>query len=97
LTGSYGPRRGNAPVGSISGNTVSCTAHNFNFIPGTRILVGAWIAGGTSVLDLSDPMAVKELAYYRPDGSVAMSAFWYRGLIYVADMDLGFEVLKLDL
>ena len=97
LTGFYGPQRGTYPVGSLSGNSLSCTAHNFNFIPDTRLMVVAWIAGGTTVIDISDPLAVTEVAHYRPNGAVAMSSYWYGGRIYVADFSLGFEVLKLDL
>lgn len=96
LTGFYGPQRGNLPVGSLSGNFLSCTAHNFNFIPDSRLMVVAWIAGGTTVIDVSDPLAVKEVAHYRPDDALAMSSYWYRGLIYVGDFSRGLEVLELE-
>ena len=94
LTGFYGPQRGTLPVGSLSGNSLSCTAHNFNFIPDSRLMVVAWIAGGTTVIDVSDPLAVREVAHYRPDDAVTMSSYWYRGLIYVADFSRGLEVLE---
>ena len=95
LLGYYGPQHGTAPVGVGAGSTLSCTAHNFNFIPGSRTMVVSWTAGGTQVLDASDPTAVQELAYYRPEGAVHMSSYWYRGSIYVADMGGALEVLKL--
>jgi hypothetical protein len=91
----YGPQRGMLPVGAVSGQSLSCTAHNFNFIGNTYSVVIAWIAGGTQVLDVSDPAAIKEVAFYRPDDAVAMSSYWYRGKIYVADRNRGLEVLKL--
>ncbi|HVF52382.1 MAG TPA: hypothetical protein VNC78_02120 [Actinomycetota bacterium] len=97
VTGFYGPQRGTFPVGIFSGNDLSCTAHNFNFIPDSRLMVVAWIAGGTTVIDITDPMGVDEIAHYRPDGAVAMSSYWYRGRIYAADFTRGFEVLALDL
>ncbi len=97
VTGFYGPQRGTLPVGTSSGNFLSCTAHNFNFIPDSRVMVVAWIAGGTTVIDITNPMAVEEVAHYRPDGAVAMSSYWYRGRIYAADFQRGFEVLELDL
>ena len=97
LLGFYGPQRGTYPVGSLSGQTLSCTAHNFNFIPDSRLMVVAWIAGGTTVLDVEDPSAATEVAHYVPDGAVAMSSYWYRDRIYVADFSKGFDVLKLDL
>jgi hypothetical protein len=91
----YGPQRGMLPVGAVSGQSLSCTAHNFNFIGNTYSVVIAWIAGGTQVLDVSDPAAIKEVAFYRPDDAIAMSSYWYRGKIYVADRNRGLEVLKL--
>jgi hypothetical protein len=84
-------------VGVASGNSQSCTAHNFNFIPGTKMLVAAWISGGTNVIDLTDPASPKEVAHYSPDEAVAMSSYWYRGLIFVADFARGLDVLELDL
>ena len=95
VLGFYGPQRGTYPVGALSGQTISCTAHNFNFIPDSRTMVVAWIGGGTQVLDVTDPMAVEEIAYYKPDAAAAMSSYWYRGKIYVADWNLGLDVLKL--
>ncbi|MGH2650856.1 MAG: LVIVD repeat-containing protein, partial [Actinomycetota bacterium] len=47
--------RGASAVGTLA--TPVCTAHNFNFIPGTRTAVVAWYTGGTSVVDFADPMS----------------------------------------
>lgn len=96
LQGFVSPPRGSLPVGAGSGNSQSCTAHNFDFVPGTKTLVTTWISGGTSVIDLTDPAAPKEIAHYQPDGTVAMSSYWHRGLIFVADFQRGVEVLELD-
>lgn len=96
LEGFVSPPRGNYPVGALSGAQESCTAHNFDFIPGTRTLVAAWIGGGTNVIDLSDPAAPKEIAHYKPDDTAAMSSYWYRGLIFVGDFSRGVDVLELD-
>jgi len=95
VLGFYGPQRGDLPFGSLSGNDLSCTAHNFNFIPNSRMMVVAWITGGTTVIDISDPRAVKEVAHYRPEEGIAMSSYWYRGRIYVGDFDRGLDVLEL--
>lgn len=96
LEGFLSPPRGNYPVGALSGAQESCTAHNFDFIPGTRTLVAAWIGGGTNVVDLSDPAAPREVAHYKPDDTAAMSSYWYRGLIWVGDFSRGVDVLELD-
>ena len=90
--GFYGPRRGSAPVSLPL--LANCTAHNFNFIPNTRLLVVAWYDGGTTVLDLEDPAAASEIAHYSPADAYAMSSYWYRGRIYVADFYRGVEVLR---
>ena len=96
LQGFVSPPRGNYPVGALSGAQESCTAHNFDFIPGTRALVAAWIGGGTSVIDLTDPAAPKEIAHYKPDDTAAMSSYWHRGLIWIGDFSRGVDVLALD-
>ena len=93
--GFYGPSRGRSPVALPFLGT--CTAHNLNFIPDTRLLVVAWYDGGTTVLDLEDPSAATVVAYYSPEDAVAMSSYWYRGRIYVADFYRGVEVLRLKL
>ena len=95
VLGFYGPQRGTLPVGALSGQAISCTAHNFNFIPESRTMVVAWIGGGTQIIDVSNPMAVEEVAHYRPDSAIPMSSYWYRGKIYIADWLRGLEVLKL--
>lgn len=60
-----------------------CWAHNFNFVPGTRLMVIAWWKAGTSVVDLSDPKEPKEVAHFQPDNAAAWSSYWYDGRIYV--------------
>lgn len=97
LLGFYGPQRGSLPVGYFSGNPNSCTAHNLNFVPGTRALVLSWIGGGTTVLDISDPLRPVELALYRPKNAVAMSSYWYKGYVYIADFKRGVEVVEVDI
>lgn len=96
LLGYYGPQRGYLPAGTMYGAYIPCTAHNFNFIPDSRRVVVSWISGGTNVIDISDPRAIKEIAHYRPSGAAAVSAYWYRGRVYVADFERGVEVLRLD-
>jgi hypothetical protein len=93
LVGRVGPPRGRVPAGALTGNQFSCTAHNFNFIPGTKHLVASWTGGGMNVLDLSDPASPVEDAWYLPDGAVIMSAYWYRGLIFTGDFTRGVDVL----
>jgi hypothetical protein len=48
------------------------------------------------VIDISDPSAPVEVAHYQPDGTVAMSSYWYRGMVLVADMARGLDIVELD-
>jgi hypothetical protein len=86
--------RGAAPIGTLA--TPVCTAHNFNFIPGTRTAVVAWYTGGTSVIDFADPMSPEEVGFFRASDSNTWSSYWYKGLIYASDLARGLDVLKLE-
>lgn len=75
-----------------------CSAHLFNNIPGVRgdILVAAWYAGGTTVVDYSNRANPKEIAYYDPTGGSAWSSYWYNNFIYINDIPLGFSIVGLS-
>jgi hypothetical protein len=78
-----------------------CSVHNGNFIPvnGRYLLVTAWYGGGTSVVDLTNPSAPHEAAYY--DAVVGRAAadtwssYWYNGTIYANDIARGVDAFKL--
>ncbi|MDP9067430.1 MAG: hypothetical protein M3N53_03640 [Actinomycetota bacterium] len=75
------------PRGSPIGDGLfdyTCSAHNFRFIPGTRLLVAAWFQSGMNVLDLSDPAKPEEIAYFDPAEGSYWSAYWYNGRIYAS-------------
>ena len=96
LVGRWGPQRGPQPAGSSNTDRNTwCSAHNFNFVPGTYTLVGAWYAGGMSAVDFSDPTAPKEVAYYMGTGEDITnywSAYWYDGRIWANDRVKGLDV-----
>jgi hypothetical protein len=78
-----------------------CTAHLYNFIPGTRILVTSWYAGGINIIDWTDVLSPREIAHFRMDGdrgnqevSNYWSAYWHEGRIYGNDLSRGFDALK---
>lgn len=91
LVGHWGPRRGSQPV-SLSW----CTAHNLNFVPGTRVAVLSWYSGGTSVVDFDNPSLPEEIAYYQPADASTWSSYWYRGRIYANDTARGLDVLEVS-
>jgi hypothetical protein len=83
------------------GRTSWCTAHLYNFIPGTYIMVAAWYSGGVNIIDWSDMLNPREIAHFRLDGDYAekeptnyWSAYWHDGLIYANDRVRGLDVLE---
>jgi len=82
-----------------------CVAHSGGLVPvpGRFIVAQAWLEGGVSVIDFTDPAAPVELTWFdRPDYGYAMdytagiwSAYSYRGYLYASDMYEGLEVLRL--
>ena len=96
LVGHYGPQRGPLPAGSSNYNRNTwCSAHLFNFIPGTYTLVASWYAGGMNVIDLSTPQTPTEIAHYMGTGDDITnywSAYWYDGRIYANDRVKGLDV-----
>ncbi|MGI8407916.1 MAG: LVIVD repeat-containing protein [Actinomycetota bacterium] len=92
LVGHWGPKRGKNPVGTIASEW--CTAHNLNFVGKTSQAVVSWYTGGTSVVDFSNPLTPKEVAYFMPDDADVWSAYFHEGLIYVNDLMRGIDVLK---
>ncbi|HWL66390.1 MAG TPA: hypothetical protein VNP73_10490 [Actinomycetota bacterium] len=98
LQGYYRAPRGQQPAGSpdIDRNTW-CSAHLFNFVPGTYNLVTSWYSGGMNVIDLTNPAQPAEIAYYMASGekkevSNYWSAYWYDGRIYANDRVRGLDV-----
>lgn len=92
LAGHWGPRRGKTPVGTIANEW--CTAHNLNFVGKTNQAVVSWYTGGTSVVDFSNPLQPKEVAYFTPDDADVWSSYFHEGLIYINDLARGIDVIK---
>jgi hypothetical protein len=79
-----------------------CSAHMFNVVPGIEadLMVAGFYAGGTSVIDFSDPAAPREIAYYDVGGldpGDQWAAYWYRGLVFASDHMRGLDIFALDL
>lgn len=72
-----------------------CTAHNFNFIPGSRILVSSWYRGGMNMIDLTDPARPTEIAHYRAEETDYWSAYWYRNRVYASGLE-GLDVFEVQ-
>lgn len=96
--GYFGIERAPLPAGSsnVDRNTW-CTAHLFNFIPGTYTLVASWYAGGMNVIDFSNPSTPEEVAHYMGIGDGITnywSAYWNDGRIWANDRVKGLDVFE---
>ena len=91
----YSPRRGAAPIGSFESPSGTCTSHDFNWVDDRRLVV-PFYTGGFSVIDVKDPAAPTEIAYYQPEGGSTWSAHYYKGRIYTNDQLLGFGAFEVD-
>ena len=95
LAGYRAPGEGRAPVGHVlEGSPSYCTAAMLDWMPDGR-LIASWYSGGVEVLDVSDPKTPQAVATYRPKDSLAYGVDFYKGRIYVNDIDRGLEVLEL--
>ncbi len=72
-----------------------CAAHNYNWVPGTDIIVASWFAGGITAHDISNPMMPKLIGHYMTDDGVAWAGHYYAGYMVTNDMVRGTEILDL--
>ena len=89
----------------VQSDLEKCVAHSGGLVPvpGRFIIAQAWLEGGVSVVDLTDPAAPVELTWFdRPDYGYSMdytagiwSVYHYDGYLYASDMYEGLEVLRL--
>jgi hypothetical protein len=93
--GNFSLKRG-TPVSSfwVDPENEWCSAHNYEFVPGTHKLVAGWYAGGMNVIDFSDPASPTETAYYMEEETSVWGAYWIEGHIWTSDDDRGVDVFK---
>lgn len=71
-----------------------CSAHNYEFIPGTHTLVAGWYAGGMNVIDFSNPANPTEVAHFMEEESSVWGAYWIEGRVWTSDDDRGVDVFE---
>jgi hypothetical protein len=71
------------------------TYHNFNYVPlaDRYVLVSSAYGSGTSVVDLTNPSAPREIGYYDMQSN-QWSTYWYNGLIVANDISRGVDTLR---
>ena len=91
-------RLGHFKIPRPQGDAANCTMHNFNVLPisGRYVAVSAAYAGGTTVIDFTDPANSREVGHFDPHGANTWSSYWYNGFIYANDSGRGLDVLLLS-
>jgi hypothetical protein len=90
------PAVGSFKIGRVQ-DAGNCTTHNFNVIPvrGRYVAVSAYYAGGTSVIDFTNPARAYEAGFHDPHGANTWSSYWYNGIIYTNDTGRGVDTMFL--
>lgn len=83
----------------------NCVAHNGSIIPveGRDIFVQAWYQGGISIMDFTDSLNPKEIAYFDrgpiDENNLITGGYWsayfYNGKIYGTEIVRGLDVFRL--
>jgi hypothetical protein len=95
LLGRFAPPRGEPGVGNYATWVEDwCTSHQFSFTRSGHLVV-PWFTGGTSLINMSDPAAPRETAYYQPDDALAYSSQFRDDYVYISDVNRGLEVLPI--
>ena len=78
-------------------------AHQFHERMTGTLVHAVWFGGGLRIIDIADPMAPREVGYFIPDPAGGRAApqsndvmLDARGLIYIVDRHVGFDVLEFN-
>jgi hypothetical protein len=78
-------------------------AHQFQEHMKDTLVYCAWFAGGLRVVDIADPLAPREVGHFIPEPAAGQAApqtndvdVDARGLVYIVDRMVGFDVLQFD-
>jgi hypothetical protein len=83
-------------------STENCTIHNYNVVPvrDRYVLAGGNYQAGTWVTDFTNPAAPVTLGWSDPPPAVptqlggAWSTYWYNGLLYESEIQVGLNVFR---
>ena len=74
--------------------STGCASSHYFASRGDGITANAFYEQGVRFLDSSDPTDIREVGYWVNDDSDTWAAYWHKGLVYVADLQRGVEVLE---
>jgi hypothetical protein len=76
-------------------------AHQFHERMAGTLVYAVWFSGGLRIIDMADPSAPREVGYFIPEPTGGQAApqsndvmLDERGLIYMIDRNLGFDILE---
>jgi hypothetical protein len=72
-----------------------CDSAHYFTDRGDQLLAGAYYTQGTRFLDVSNPRAPRQIAYFRPDDADTWAAYWHKGYVFIADFQRGIDVIRL--
>jgi hypothetical protein len=73
-----------------------CASSHYFTARGDGLFANAFYEQGVRFLDVSDPTDIRQVGWYRPDDADTWAAYWHGGLVYVADLQRGVEILRFD-
>ena len=71
-----------------------CDSAHYFTSRGDGITANAFYTQGVRFLDTSDPRDIRQVGYWAPPESETWAAYWHKGVVYVADVVRGVEVLR---
>ena len=97
--GQFGVSELDSPFSRTSGARFG--AHQFCERMSGTLVYAVWFGGGLRIIDVADPQSPREVGYFIPPPAAGKAApqsndvaLDYRGLIYVVDRHVGFDVLE---
>jgi hypothetical protein len=86
---------GTTNIGNFPGWVDSwCMSHGLDWHKKKDVVAVTWFTAGTSIIDTSDPVQPKEIAYMDADDAAAYSTLWHEGYLWINDHKRGVDVLK---
>jgi hypothetical protein len=73
-----------------------CASSHYFSARGDGLFANAFYEQGVRFLDVSDPADIRQVGWYRPEDADTWAAYWHDGLVYVADLQRGVDVLRFD-
>jgi LVIVD repeat len=76
--------------------TSGCASSHYFTSRGDGVFANAFYEQGVRFLDVSNPSDIRQVGWYRPDDANTWAAYWHGGLVYVADLARGVDILRFD-